>query len=588
MPRRPGIHHLLFLLIVTLLFLDHLIAFHTKGMVLHLNELVYWWHTQPWWPGSCIIRDTGVSFGGPLYAWMSFPALLFANPAAGVSMTYLLWELLALTVWFFCPTEPLLSRQARMTAAIPLVLFGELRVNLCENSTLMGIVIIPVFITFVWALCSPRPRRMALPGVLLGVAIQIHVLAVAVLPAFLWALLQGRPHWLRQAKFLGLGLCVAFAFSLPEMFFPAPMPEQGLDLSHSTPLLAMLQNITNRLTNAACYPLVLMGSLLTVLAWNKAEVSTLGRRFALVWFVLGVLLFGAAFFAHDPEPGISLRGIEFAWKSPRFAPLNPARAVLTAVVALWLYSRARSLLKGRGPGLLTINVFFCLLAAGWLWAQAAEASKSNTPISEKQIYSKNLYQLFEFLRRSPLPLSLQMATEKHSYWRKRLIVWRIWNGLPRLPESGDTAGIFTPQLPGVDLSRLPGARRIHNTVWVPGCIVKEVGHLRAGEVRPLGLGPSVRRGRLLVGVTASSPLAISYRAVSGERAYHLPLVSSTRYELKSTGFSLPHSHTQWSLFELGRIVPSSTTLELKGSISGQKTAELQQAKVFTVLLPAAD
>jgi len=88
-----------------------------------------------------------------------------------------------------------------------------------------------------------------------------------------------------------------------------------------------------------------------------------------------------------------------------------------------------------------------------------------------------------------------------------------------------------------------------------------------------------------VGVTSTSPLAISYRVISGERAYHLPLVSSTRYELKSTGFTLPHSHAQWRLFELGQIVPSSATLELKGRISGQKTTETQDAKVFAVLLP---
>ena len=89
--RRSSTPYLLLLLLAAALGLRHLHLYYTETNILHLEPLADAFLRitlgQGWLSTGQELGESRVTFGGPLYTWLSYPALLLSrNPVTGLHL----------------------------------------------------------------------------------------------------------------------------------------------------------------------------------------------------------------------------------------------------------------------------------------------------------------------------------------------------------------------------------------------------------------------------------------------------------------------------------------------------------------------
>ncbi len=480
---------LLFLLTAALVGVRNYIWSRTGSMASHLAELadsVTALRAGPFAVKGVEIADTGLSIGGPVYAWLNAPALLFDNPVRGVEWTYLIYMVAALGVWIFCPTEPLLPRRTRLVAALPLALFCELHVELIENTTLLGILAVPLFVVFLNGLRARSAWRMLAPGVLAGFSLQVHVMTLFLLPILGLGVLARRERWLQRGLALGLGLAVVVL-----AFLRAYSGESGVAEGSAWSWLQLqswMGPIQTRAVALVAYPAALLGIGVTAARWVRRPAASLGATLAVIWLLAGITLICVGYAYNPVEAFDPYAALPFEWLAPlvavdlehRFALVNPARAVLMAVAAIWIHERvsgwlARPGVSLPGPHVLSLWVgVAALLHMGW-HARAIHGAEPRLRDGHRPAHNYRLRGDLLLTRPAPLQYHRKDGPEAHGLEEaldENLYALRAWHDLS-VYETGPGAGaklvVAAPSLEGFDLGQLAGARPLGDGFRLPGC-----------------------------------------------------------------------------------------------------------------------
>ena len=610
--RRPRIQHLIFALIGGVLALRHLQIFHEGGRITHLELLTSTFSRMDEgraWVAGEQLGNTGLFLGGPLYAWLSYPARLADNPALGIHLCYFALELICIGAWFYWPTGKALPRAERWVAALVLALLFEVKVEVVQNDTIMAMLLIPLFASFLWALDRPGWRRMAVPGVLAGCAICVHQSSVAVLPVLLVGLLLRREQLLARAL-AGLGgvMAVFVVIAAPSVLqslwplelAPAAFQDNDVPTGEAAVPLGML---FRRLVNLVSAPLATVGLLLAGGQWIRRKAQPAGHRFAVIW-LLGVGLFYSLAFTMRGELLAESQSM-LGSRDIRFAPLGPARAALSAVFLGWIFGHARAWLARRSyraPSPAMLMVAACLVAIsalGLVVGRAAERHEKEWQTSSRQacaadIFNRDLrptwlaHRLYSELSRDPVVLASRVIGVPRIFLNQDLEFLAHWankspprragqNERPRLT-------VLLPQIRGAGLSRLKGARAHGPTRVVPGAMLLarvQEGHpaLSQGQKLKVSLPEALKPGRrrwLLLASHADQDPGLRLRVETPSGAVLVEPTSGCGPAEQ------PGAAFRWQLFDLHALPGGASQIWM----TTRRTA-LPSLEVFALLLPAA-
>ncbi len=357
MNKKPRILTLLTLALA----LRHLTVYYASAEILHLEALADSFARMDggdlWALRGQLLGSSGIRFGGPLYAWLNYPARMVANPVLGAHLNNFALELVGLLVWALWPTGGRLRPDVRWAAAALLVLYPEPKAEVCENAATMVQLLPPLFVTFLWA---TRPRAwisMLVPGLLLGAATLVHASAVALAPALAVAVILGRELALRRLLVLAVGAALCGFAATQGAGHDAT---QGAHLwqwmmehlSAGRAALLLLHLIKD--------PAALLGAGLVLMAW-RSERPPAASLLALCWLICGGVFAALIYSRLDLS-------WDYTW--PRFALVGPGRAVLGAVGLLWLLRRFNRWRQAADRSPLTITaalagaVMLCLPIMG--------------------------------------------------------------------------------------------------------------------------------------------------------------------------------------------------------------------------------
>lgn len=481
--------HLLFGLTGLVLVLRHLHVYYTEATISHLGMLGRTLGQlragNPWVLGE-ELGNTGLFLGGPLYAWINAPALLWANPVTGVHVTYFALELACIAAWFYWPTGAGLPRGERWLGALALALFIEPKLELVQNDTIMGLLAIPLFIIFVRALRRGAWRGMFVAGAVAGMAVSVHQVAVLLLPALLVSLLVQRELMVRRALAGLAGMAVVLALlSLPSLWAAQEMPAShqevvswGINLRH---MLVRLVIIVGQ-------PLATLGLLLAVAAWVAGKGLAPGHRVAVAWLLLGGVLLALAYAMRAEMSGQDF--VLWKWSDARYAALNPAKAALAAH-AVFRVGRAVGPRLGRlvprgataaGAIMLAAACAALLLVGANHRARTASrrghllASRGSCSVElfmQSFHSSRHFHPLFASLLRDPLTLATHPEGKEHMPLQRDLFILSLWNrgplAEPPTHRPNQPRNLLLPRFPRVNLTRLAGAH-VHG----PGVLLPDV------------------------------------------------------------------------------------------------------------------
>lgn len=571
----PWAQHLLFVLIAALLAVRHLFMFHARTHLFHIHLLTENFQNidrGTLWVRGEELGNTGLLVGGPLYVWLSYPARLFDNPVLGMHVVYFALNLVCLGAWFYCATDDLLPRRTRWLAAVVLAVLPENAIDLAENMTMMSMLLLPLFVTFVRGLRPGSWRWMVVPGVVAGMAACVHQAAltfVAVLGAAL--LLQPELRWRRTgAALAGLALVVA-TIALPSLAVAPPPPGMPVDLGASE---SPWNTLPYRLTNLLGYPAAVGGLLLAVVWWIRGRAKP-GHKVAVLWLLLGGLGAAVALTARDAlrnELGAPVP----QWRDVRFGVLNPARAVLIAAAAWWLHDH----LRRRLPQVIRSELALPLAAA-----LATLALAVPTTLDAQQRYrsrfrpgdalpcryrlfasdvrsSRHLYPLYAALADDPDVRSGRPLAWSESFLSYDMIMVTRWQDRRPPPSAVERATtVMVPRLPRADLAGLRNTRD-----YVLGLAVSNVRDARraipaAGGPIPLWPWTLTQKRRWLLvagrGVPAGARVRLAAEA-SGKTVRVRPVDGCTFSERGDP-------HFQYHLFDLTRLPAGARDLRVTGA-----------------------
>lgn len=490
-------------LLLVVLGLRHAQLYYSATEVLHLEPLadaLAALQAGDWWSTGQELGTSRVLFGGPLYALLSAPSLLLSrNPVLGLQLNYLLLEALGLAVWVLWPCGGTVRREVRWLGAALLVLLPEAKLELCENATLMAYLLPPVLITTLGGLRSGAWRAMLLPGVVLGLAVQVHALAAALAPALVLAVVWERRLVWRRLALLGLGLAVALAPLVPgAMGGPGAGADGGLwqwlgaNVSWPRVALGLLHLVKD--------PLVLLGLGLMLIGWRRGARPSAAQVLAAAWVFCGVL---AASLAYSSEARAGAAG--FDPFMPRFALINPGRALLAGLGALWLLDLLdRRITRRWGRRLLPGAVLgLGLLVAAGVLAVAVSRGKGRLDQEYRLVSGDacmcdllNSHYLARMRKRSfdelgPGPASAAASpAAAHGRLGRELAMARIWSG-QRQDSTGALAAV--PLALGLNQAKLPRARVQGRVLLVPGSAALDPAALSRGKlVLPQGAAPGAQ------------------------------------------------------------------------------------------------
>ena len=499
---------LLLLVLGGVLALRHLQLFYTETNILHLEPLADSLERiirgELWMVGQ-ELGESRVTFGGPLYTWLSYPAVLLShNPVTGLHLCYYLLELAGLTVWMLWPA-PRLEQGIRYLGGMMLALYPEAKVELCENATVMAYLLPPLLVTFLWALRHRAWRSMLLPGLLLGAAVQVHALAAVLAPALALAVLWDRQLWLRRLLVLAGGGLLAGAITFNAESYSAG---QGGDIwryiwdHFSSPRMAL------GLLHLVKDPLVLVGLAVMLGRWRGGQRPSAVQVLALAWLVSGVL---GASVVYARETTI------FFPFMPRFALINPGRVILAGAGALWLLGQINRLpfrwTKNLGPagamvaalGVATVYMVPALAAGPARLDREFERTRA-APCLCELLDSHNLSRFrkrsFDTLLEMPSQISATVIVEPYDRLGRELSTAQIWQqtgARARRGAPGAGTVVALPRSPLLDLQSIPGVRSYGSLLAIPGCSALDPAALTDQGTLNLELGGHRRPGdRLLL------------------------------------------------------------------------------------------
>lgn len=577
-------------LLVALATVRHLAHYLEGAGAHHLPEIIerqvlVLWHGRLWVPGPPL-SHLGVQLGGPLFYWLHLPSMAFANPILGNHVLYLAYELLALTLWLRWGRRLGLDREVLWTSALLLDCFAGAATGIGENTILASILLIMFFMLFLTMLSRGSVASMALAGGVFGLCVQVHQTGLFLVPALALTLkARGHRPWLHALSF-GLGFVLAAVLALPSVV----LPDLGGVAASGSRLVGRFswEGLVGVLAYPLQDPLSLLG--LGVLGARALRGRLADHeRLALLWMLLCWAALGSA---------IALLGESFR-PHLRFLMLNPARAMLGAIAALWLVraslATARHILPQiPSPGWLLPIV--AVLAVAGFGLRAHRASGSDffaarprpLPVAACAVWdrletTRGQQRLLDNLRQSNLhslyknhileymgdleshlsALSLFLDPDRSSFPRD----------LPRRAH-GHVWTLFAPRFPTLDLGALPGARSTDDYIVIPGTV--------AADVRP---GASEDEYRLEIPASERSPRLLLLTLL--RRGESLPLLGVVMQTpsgplLPQAEIACAASGQHHALFRLGVGPRTRVRVHMVGPVR-----RLGETRCWATLLPSA-
>jgi len=427
---------------------------------------------------------------------------------------------------------------------------------------------------------------MLLPGVLLGMAVQVHQMALSLWPAVLLAVLMDRQILKARLGALFMGAAAVVAISVPAMHIIPP--DQMVE--HIPEVVLPLHEVyVHHLGVLLRYPLASLGLALLVAAWFERRWRGPLVRLTLLWFVLGGLVVSVTllFFAEKYGPRVTMR----------YALVNPARAVMAAVALAWLLGWITRLTRRFTARRLAVGhvLIGLALAACLLLGQQVMANRSKyLAVYERQAtrqcffgysthyrYSRYIHRLFDELEPCwrPLPPGRSQMVTDYEFEGYLELLW-LWSGYEAAEdEPEDEPHTFVaPAFPTFDVSRHKWGRRcgavdvLHNgravtlsKAGAPGRYRALESRLRQGDL--LGLYVSGLQNRALHRVWLSRA---GRRLAPLDGCEHLGIVPLTP--------SFPHFQG-WYLFKVPAALADADPgkpleLHLKGPLNKIREATL--------------
>lgn len=506
--------HLLFLLVVVMLAVRHLWSFTAGNDFAHFEHLTWAFEQMDrgnLWVSSPPLFETNLRLGGPLYWWFHLPVRLFDSPILGFHIYYFLLELAAISFWIFWGLRKGLHRPVVWVSALLLAFYWDSKHVICENMTIATYLAIPLFICLWSALRSRRLRALIIPGLLLGITVQIHLAALTLVPALVLAVALARRARARRMLVLLVAWAAVFLLLLAgiDMKYDA-------DLSYAAALLMERfrpENFAYRLAFSIRDPLCVLGLALVLVRWIRRREVWGGARFAVLWLGSGYVLLSLA-----------LSYMSFTTDESRYALINPARAVLGGVGVVWLVellSVPWNKLFGRALDVIHVCIVAAAVITGVLLHQAlnykgafeAEVSAGKQEFCtfdywEHQTRTWHYLRYFDRLRLArldELPQDrlifsgpMKMRSNAAGYWLHR--GWQRPGGQDPIPRSKSHL-VIAPRFKELDLSKVAGARDCEDFFVIPSCWPASVKRMQgSGRFRATLEDPGRVEGLLLVSV----------------------------------------------------------------------------------------
>ena len=606
---RTGGTILLGLLLVLLMAARHLQLFYADGDIVHFASLEHWLESflagQWLMPGPPLWK-TGLSIS-PLYYWLHLPVIGADNPVVGLHVHYFLLEVVAIGFWIGWGTRTGVDRELLWTSALLLALYFEPKGWVCENTVIATMVTAPLFVTTWVALQRDSARAMILPGILLGVCLQLHLSAFFLVPPVVLASLLGRPlRWKRTAVLCG---CAAGAM-VPGATATLLSPPGTWAIDVGMVPAVSVGGLPHSLLLSFLDPAAGLGLLLAVgIVVRRSEdgMKTAHARLAALWLALGYVVLGAAVFhmtdrMHDPVPTLSWL-VEPGGR--RYGILNPARAVLSAGVLVWLLAAGRDALGrilgrelgGRAwalplvAGACVVLIATTLISASrsrQAWGAEVEAIRDDwnshvwTPGAwtasphAARIHARLLDGIGGLPRNASVRATGLAADElaSHLTWaaRARGEGGPADGGPKEAPADGPLRQTWlVPRLADLDISGVEGARHNDTFAVVPGCSATDLvvehgpGEI-AADLPPGGAG-----------------LALLYLRTAAEEPPGTPAITvgdRTLRPLSSRRVDERGEFTGWWLFDLSAV-------QLQAARVSWTVAKADRATAALAHLPAA-
>jgi len=581
MDRRQVQQIVLFMLILVLLALRHLALYYSVTEFPHFPQLVdafkHLDSVNPWVQGAPM-WETRLHPGGPLFFWLSYPARVFDDPVIGIHLYYFLLELSVIGLWLLWGPRTGLTTELSWAGGFFLAVAFNSKFIVCENMTMAVYLAAVLFLALVWAMGKDSCKPMALVGLLLGVTVQVHVSTlVLALPLVLVVLLDKR---LRASRLLVLGaawlLVVLISFK----------GVYTLDEQHRSYAMTQLLtrfswgNVPSRLFLSWQFPLSLLGLGLGIYTWYKDGARSAGLRLTILWLAIPYVLLSVM---------LAYMG-GYAPHEPRYAMLNPARALLAGMGLTWLVARANPWLRRRfhrevdlldvliGAGLVLALVGALDARRHWEAFEARHAARAsrtcNCDFWQYRDLSRHFQKFYAAVSRRGLPPQLAgkivLASSPNREETEALIYWmRGRQGDPR--KTAASYLLVTPKLDSFDLSRVEGAKDYGSFFMIPDCLPATVKELSRGRfsVTP---APGARRDRpLFVTVLGRNEFVVPKRLgleVDGQ----LNAPTSGCHCHDPTDF---YSYGGWMVYEAGAGGDASVVVDFA-------SGEVDKVQVFTL------
>jgi hypothetical protein len=473
--------------------------------------------------------ETSMRLGGPLYYWANLPALAMGEPVNAIHLWMALLELAGLFAWLWLGTRARLGHGFTWGGALLLAAYAGPKTVVCENMTLAVILAIPLFVSAAAALARSGWWRWLLPGFLFGFMVQVHNATLIVGPALALAMLaQPRRFPPRILGFAAGWLpLLIIALLKPGAGAAADLPGFAGNLLQSFDALATLKRAALALGD----PLLLLGLLLLITRQLRHRMPASLVRLALLWLFITDLLLSGVLQIIGRDGGATLQ----------YALLNPPRAALAGVALVWLFETIHKLLPlritaRRFRALSMLLVAFSLVAwRGWQGAQnrnafneewdAAHKDPCACAVWNRRGFSRFASRYHAVLWNRGLPWTsthrVELAGLDDSlgaavYWLQR--TQPGW--LESHHRARPTTVLAAPQLPGLDLSRLPGVVDYGPFFMAPELLTEAVSSRKELMSHRVSLSEGNDRDRLLflvVDGTRRHPGQTTYTLTRGGR-----------------------------------------------------------------------
>ncbi len=543
-----------------------------------------------WWREGPQFHDLEPRLGGGFYHWLNMPARAFCEPVGGAHMYYALLTMLVITLWYFAAPWQRGQRIQRWVSTGAMVLLVPSFRTVCENMTVAALLAVPLYI-LVWRGLRSRSAGLFLAaGALLGVTIQVHLLAVSLGLAVALAVAHGRHQTLRRLAALALG--PALLFGLTAVMVEA-RPGQGIVLTIADYIRDNFsaRHFMANMFYTGLHPLALAG--IPLAAWSlwRRRHDHVAAALELAWLLVAFTLVNlglACIESGQPLPQGFDRQIHF-----KHAMLIPACALLAARGVSWPVGLAlRRVPRLPGHGILLPALALAVIGV-LLMGQGARLSRLLAGMDKEQecafpgcaSSSQDLYRMSQRIGQLGLHIH-DGPVEVHGLVEEdvdALIYWRQTCRLRARPSLQRPTRHVAVSLPlrGFDARQIRGIHA-HQKYWLVDGVLPSGDPERLGGGRyRFSLHPGADPGGLLlVYLVGNAPAskALTVTIGRGEREVRALAIRPSNTEPQED------YHAVSAIFDLSKLPPSPGLLSM--AVSGF-VPDRQPALVSLVRAPAA-